>query len=162
MRPDERKIRGVVLPAALFLAAVSVLAAYTGLWALTAIPIGFLFGFFLEKGDLCGASAFSEVLVMKEWQKTWGLWVAIVTAMAGFALLDLLGWVQLSPKPFLWANYLVGGILFGVGMVLTGGCISGTLYKAGVGHINSIAALLGIPIGIALVEYGRCPRGTNN
>jgi uncharacterized membrane protein YedE/YeeE len=154
MRPDERKIRGVVLPAVLFLAAVSVLAAYTGLWALTAIPIGFLFGFFLEKGDLCGASAFSEVLVMKEWQKTWGLWVAIVTAMVGFALLDLLGWVQLSPKPFLWANYLVGGILFGVGMVLTGGCISGTLYKAGVGHINSIAALLGIPIGIALVEYG--------
>ena len=121
---------------------------------LTAIPIGFLFGFFLQKGDLCGASAFSEVLLMKSWKKTWGLWICIVTGMAGFAVLDLLGLVTLNPKPFQWANILIGGILFGVGMVLSGGCISGSLYKAGIGHINSIVSLVGIPIGIALVEYG--------
>ncbi len=133
---------------------ITVLAAYLRLWVLTAIPIGFLFGFFLQKGDLCGASAFSEVLLMKEWKKTYGLWVCIVTGMAGFALLDLLGWVTLNPKPFIWANSLLGGILFGTGMVLSGGCISGSLYKAGIGHINSIVALVGIPIGIALVEYG--------
>ena len=29
-----------------------------------------------------------------------------------------------------------------------------TLYKAGIGHMNSLVALLGIPIGIALIEYG--------
>lgn len=133
---------------------ITVLAAYYRLWVLTAIPIGFLFGFFLQKGDLCGASAFSEVLLMKDWRKTWGLWICIVAGMAGFAVLDLLGWVVLNPKPFLWANYLLGGILFGIGMVLAGGCISGSLYKAGIGHINSIVALVGIPIGIALVEYG--------
>lgn len=136
------------------LVGVSAAAWMTRLWVLTAIPIGFLFGFFLHKGDLCGASAFSEVLLMKDWRKTWGLWVCIVTGMACFAVLDLLGWVTLSPKPFLWALYLAGGVLFGVGMVLTGGCISGTLYKAGAGHINSIAALLGIAVGIGLVEYG--------
>ncbi len=134
------------------------LAAYYRLWVLTAIPIGFLFGFFLQKGDLCGASAFSEVLLMKDWQKTWGLWVCITAGMAVFAILDLLGWVALNPKPFLWANYLLGGILFGIGMVLAGGCISGSLYKAGIGHINSIIALVGIPIGIALVEYGPLSR----
>ena len=145
--------------AALILLAGTCSAAWiTGFWVLTAVPIGFLLGFFLQKGDLCGASAFSEVLVMKDWRKAWGLWVCIVTGMAGFALLDLLGWVTLSPKPFLWASYLLGGILFGVGMVLSGGCISGSLYKAGIGHINSIVALVGIPIGIALVEYGPLAR----
>jgi len=36
------------------------------LWVVTAIPIGFLFGFFMQKGDLCGASAFSEVVLMKD------------------------------------------------------------------------------------------------
>jgi uncharacterized membrane protein YedE/YeeE len=133
---------------------VIALSTYFHLPVLTAIPIGFLFGFFLQKGDLCGASAFSEVLLMKSWKKTWGLWVCIVTGMSGFAILDLLGLVTLNPKPFQWASILIGGILFGVGMVLAGGCISGTLYKAGIGHINSIAALVGIPIGIALVEYG--------
>ena len=137
---------------------LTALAAYYHLWVLTAIPIGFLFGFFLQKGDLCGASAFSEVLLLKDWRKTWGLWVCIIAGMAGFAVLDLLGWVVLNPKPFLWANYLLGGILFGIGMVLAGGCISGSLYKAGIGHINSIVALVGIPIGIALVEYGPLSR----
>ena len=154
----QRSSSAHVLAVLILLAGICLAAWFTGLWVLTAIPIGFLFGFFLQKGDLCGASAFSEVLVMKDWQKTWGLWVCIVTGMAGFAVLDLLGWVVLSPKPFLWASYLLGGILFGVGMVLSGGCISGSLYKAGIGHINSIVALVGIPIGIALVEYGPLSR----
>jgi uncharacterized membrane protein YedE/YeeE len=150
---SKKKHSGLIL-ATLVLAAVCVAAWTMHLWVLTAIPIGFLFGFFLQKGDLCGASAFSEVILMKDWRKTWGLWVCIVVGMASFAVLDLLGLVHLNPKPFLWASLLVGGVLFGVGMVLSGGCVSGTLYKAGAGHMNSLVALLGIPIGIALVEYG--------
>jgi len=105
-----------------------VLAAATGLWVLTALPIGFLFGFFLQKGDLCGASAFSEVLVMRDGRKLAGLWVLIVAAMVGFAVLDWLGLVRLSPKPMLPWSYIVGGMLFGAGIVLAGGCISGCLY----------------------------------
>jgi uncharacterized membrane protein YedE/YeeE len=54
----------------------------------------------------------------------------------------------------IWANYLVGGVLFGVGMVLAGGCVSGTLFKAGQGNLNSMAALVAIPIGVAAVEFG--------
>lgn len=133
---------------------VTVIAVWTKVWVLTAIPIGFLFGFFLQKGDLCGASAFSEVLVMRDRRKVAGVWVLIVVAMAGFAILDLLGWVVLNPKPFLYWNYLVGGILFGVGMVFAGGCVSGCLYKAATGNLNSIVGLLMIPVGVMLVEFG--------
>jgi len=39
-------------------------------------------------------------------------------------------------------------------MVLAGGCVSGCLYKAATGNLNSIAALLAMPFGMALVEYG--------
>jgi uncharacterized membrane protein YedE/YeeE len=131
-----------------------IVAAWSRVWVLTAVPIGFLFGFFLQKGDLCGASAFSEVLVMKDRRKLAGLWILIVVAMAGFAILELLGWVKLSPKPFLYLNYIVGGVLFGVGMVLAGGCISGCLYKAATGNLNSIVALLTIPAGVMMVEFG--------
>ncbi len=38
-------------------------AAATGQWVLTAAPIGFLFGVFLEKSDLCGSSGLSEVIM---------------------------------------------------------------------------------------------------
>lgn len=139
----------------LFILLMPMLAALiTRWWVLTAIPIGYLFGFFLQKGDLCGASAFSEVLLLRSWKKVFGLWICIVISMVGFALLDWLGWITLNPKPFLWMNILVGGILFGIGMVLAGGCVSGCLFKAGSGNLNSMAGLAGIPIGIAIVEYG--------
>jgi len=130
------------------------LALVTGLWVFTAIPVGFLFGVFLEKADLCGASAFSEVLLMKDWTKIGGLWVVIAVSMVGFALISALGWVSLNPKPFHWANAIIGGILFGIGIVLAGGCVSGCLFKSGQGNINSMAGLIGIPLGVAAVKYG--------
>ena len=136
------------------LTAVTAAAWLTRRWVLTAIPIGVLFGFFLQKGDLCGASAFSEVVLAHDWRKVSGLWVAIVVSMAGIAVGDLLGWVQLNPKPLMWASVTVGGIVFGIGMVLAGGCVSGCLYKGATGNLNSIVALLAMPAGIGLVEYG--------
>jgi len=136
------------------LAAPTLAAIATKLWVLTAIPVGLLFGFLLQKGDLCGASAFSEVILMKDWRKVWGYWVWIVTGMVGFAVLDLLGWVTLNPKPMLWVSYVVGGLIFGIGTVLAGGCVSGCLFKTGIGHLTTMAALPGIALGVAAVEHG--------
>ena len=150
----SRNIKFYVIISLIFLGIITIYAIATKLWVLTAIPIGFLFGFFLQKGDLCGSSAFSEVVLMRDWRKMWGLWICIVTGMAGFALFDLLGWITLNPKPFIWVNYVLGGVLFGVGMVLAGGCVSGCLFKAGTGNLNSMVALLGIGLGISLVEHG--------
>ena len=136
------------------LLATIVAAVTTQLWVLTALPIGFLFGFFLQKGDLCGSSAFSEVILMRDTRKVWGLWVAIVVSMLGFALLAQLGWVKLNPKPMTWLSFALGGIIFGSGTVLAGGCVSGCLYKAGSGNLNSIFAIPGIFFGVALIETG--------
>ena len=150
----QNRWKTVTLLALLILAGITTVAAITGVWVLTAIPIGFLFGVFLEKSDLCGSSAFSEVILTRDPRKVGGLWVAIAVSMAVFSAGSLLGWIQLSPKPFIWANYLVGGVAFGVGIVLAGGCVSGCLFKAGQGNINSMAGLVGIPIGVAAVAYG--------
>ncbi|MCU0233331.1 MAG: YeeE/YedE family protein [Thermoanaerobaculales bacterium] len=136
------------------LAAITAYAAATRSWFLTAAPVGFLFGFFLQKGDLCGSSAMSEVLVFRDARKLAGVWVAIAVSMVGFAVIAELGWVALMPKPLIWASALVGGAIFGAGTVLAGGCISGCLYKAGAGNLNSMAALIGMPLGIAIVEHG--------
>lgn len=136
------------------LAAVTASAAATGSWFLTAAPVGFLFGFFLQKGDLCGSSAMSEVLVFRDARKLGGLWVAIAVSMVGFAVIAKLGWVVLKPKPLIWASVVVGGAIFGAGTVLAGGCISGCLYKAGAGNLNSMAAVAAMPLGIAAVEHG--------
>ncbi|MFC1564655.1 YeeE/YedE family protein [candidate division KSB1 bacterium] len=140
-----------------FIAAILIVAAVSVIlkqWVVFGIPVGLLFGFFLQKGDLCGSSAFSEVILMKDYSKVFGLWIGIVVTMAGIALLDILDLIALNPKPFLFLNMIIGGIVFGAGTVLAGGCVSGCLYKAGSGNLNSMAALAGIPIGIAMIEFG--------
>ena len=142
-------IISIVIMIGITLAAIS-----TELWVITAIPVGFLFGFFLKKGELCGASAMSEIPLMRDKSKAFGIWIAIVVSMVGFAVLDLLGLVQLPAKPLVYLNYIIGGVLFGTGIVLAGGCVSGCLFKAGAGNINSMAGLIGIPLGVALVEHG--------
>jgi len=143
-----------LLASLLFVSLTLAYALTSGLVALVGLPLGFLFGFFLHKGDLCGASAFSEVLLMRDRRKVWGMWVCIVTSMVVFAVMDLAGWVTLAPKPMLWMSFLVGGVVFGAGTVFAGGCVSGCLYKGPAGNINSIMALMGMPLGMALVEYG--------
>lgn len=150
----NEKWKTVTLFSVMALIAIIITSFMTGIWVLTAIPIGFLLGFFLEKADLCGSSAFSEILLTKEWEKLTGLWMIIVIGMVGFAALDLMGLIKLNPRPLLWANHIVGGALFGIGIVLAGGCVSGCLFKAGQGNINSMAGLIGIPFGVAAVEYG--------
>jgi len=133
---------------------ILIISTATRQWVFTAIPVGFLFGFFLEKADLCGASAFSEIILAKDRQKFLGICTVIVVSMIGFAALSAAGWIKLNPKPLIWANYLVGGMAFGVGIVLAGGCVSGCLFKSGQGNLNSMAGLVGIPLGVAAVEYG--------
>jgi hypothetical protein len=150
----REKWKPIILFSLIAITIIMIISAKTGLWVLTAIPVGFLFGFFLEKADLCGASAFSEIILVKDWQKFLGICTVIVVSMIGFAALSALGWVKLNPKPMIWANYIVGGIAFGVGIVLAGGCVSGCLFKSGQGNLNSMAGLVGIPLGVAAVEYG--------
>jgi uncharacterized protein len=82
-----------------------------------------------------------------------GLWMIIVVGIILFAGMAMLGLVKLSPRLLLWASHLVGGLAFGIGIVLAGGCVSGCLFKTGQGNINSIVGLIGIPFGVAAVEY---------
>jgi len=146
--------RGYALAATLGLILLTLVAAVTRVWVLTAIPVGFLFGFFLQKGSLCGAAALSEVVVFRDRSKVVGIWIAIVVSMIGFAAIEAGGWVQLAPKPMIWVSAPVGGVIFGIGTVLAGGCISGCLFKAAEGNLNSMAALGGIALGVGIVETG--------
>ena len=146
--------RAYALVATLGMILLTIIASVTRVWVLTAIPVGFLFGFFLQKGSLCGAAALSEVVVFRDRAKVAGIWIAIVVSMIGFAAIEAMGWVQLAPKPMIWVSALVGGVLFGVGTVLAGGCISGCLFKAAEGNLNSMAALGGIALGVGIVETG--------
>ena len=79
--------------------------------------------------------------------------VVVVTSMALFEAARLIGLLPLYPFPGLRTPSLmnaVGGFIFGIGMVLAGGCVVGVLYKAGAGNVLAMTALFGILVGCGI------------
>jgi hypothetical protein len=125
---DTRSAIGIFTALLLLMATIVVASVVLNLWVLTAIPIGFLFGFFLERSDLCGSSAFSEVLLMKDVRKLIVIWIVIVTSMLLFAFGSELGWIQLNPKPpDETIVAFMGGLMVGAGAAFAGGCVVGNI-----------------------------------
>jgi uncharacterized membrane protein YedE/YeeE len=121
--------------------AVNVYALVTGL------IVGILFGFVLQRGRFCMNSALRDPLVFKDFRLLKAVGLAIVVNMIGFSILHLTGVITMNPKPFAWAAQIPGGFIFGMGMVLAGGCASGTTYKTGEGMMGSFVALIGLAFG---------------
>jgi uncharacterized membrane protein YedE/YeeE len=144
-------------PFLLFVSAMVVLtivAVVTAWWPLTAVAIGLVLGFTLQRGRFCGAAIVSSVVLLRERDGVIGSGIAIGVAMIGFAAMTALGWIEPNPKPLLLLPAIVGGLLFGVGMVLAGGCVTGSLFKAGEGRLGSILAVLGIAVGSTATVAG--------
>ena len=47
---------------------------------------------------------------------------------------------------------IIGGVLFGIGMVIAGGCVSGSLYRIGEGYIASLFSILGVITGLSVLS----------
>ncbi len=77
--------------------------------------------------------------------RMWAL--AAGVGVLGFHTLVALGlvqsdWTIYGTSLWLWGSALVGGALFGVGMVLSSGCPSKTLIRLGGGNLKSVVVLL--------------------
>ena len=93
----------------------------------TGIPVGLLFGFALSRGRFCMNSAFRDIIVLKDYDLLKAVGVAILVSMIGFAILDVAGVITISPTTFYWGANMLGGFVFGIGMVIAGGCASGVV-----------------------------------
>ena len=84
----------------------------------TGLLTGILFGIVLQRGRLCFNSAIRDLKLFKDNY----LWKAVMLAIALETLLyhfmAQVGWIQLNPKPFMPVGNIIGGLLFGFGMVL--------------------------------------------
>jgi uncharacterized membrane protein YedE/YeeE len=119
--------------------------------------IYFAVGFVFQRAGFCSASLLSAVVLSRDMRGLRAILVAVLTAMLGFGLMDILGWVAIYPGRMSVIPAAVAGMIFGIGMVFAGGCISGSLFKATEGHLPSIIAVAGIFAGLAagLSPWGR-------
>ena len=123
---------------------------------LTIVLVMFLFGgiagFVMHRSDFCLAGMFRDLFLFRSVAMLRVLLLLIVASMTLFELARLAGLLRV-PFPLFGAPSLVnplGGALFGIGMVLAGGCVVGTLYKMGAGSLPSLLAFLGLLAGSAL------------
>jgi uncharacterized membrane protein YedE/YeeE len=112
--------------------------AYTWDVFVMAAVFGLLYGFLLQKADFCFVASIRDWISVKDTRILNGVLVLIATALLGWGLVLTTGVKSVSDLwtvPLGGAN-LLGGILFGIGMTVAGGCGSGTLYRCGMGYIQ--------------------------
>ena len=102
------------------------------------VVAGFAIGFIMHRSRLCFARAFREPFMTAEGDMTKAVILALAIGIPIAALLfekKVLDPYLAIPATF-WIGSLVGGLIFGIGMVFAGGCASGSLWRMGEGHLK--------------------------
>jgi len=113
------------------------------------IWFGTAYGMMLQYGRFCFASASRDLFAAGVPRMAVGILVALIFFSIIQATLQATNMSTFHPAPF-GIHTLISGMIFGVGMVLAGGCASGSLYKIGEGNGTSILSILGISFGQAV------------
>ena len=108
------------------------------------IPVGFAIGFVLHRSRFCFSRVFREPFMTAEGEMTKAMILAIALgATVGGALIasGTIDPYSSIPARF-WLGSLLGGMVFGIGMVFAGGCASGSLWRIGEGHLKLVVAVI--------------------
>jgi uncharacterized membrane protein YedE/YeeE len=123
---------------------------------LTAVVLGFLFGFSLERAGFGNARKLAAQFYLYDMTVFKVMFTAILVAMVGLYTLNGMGYVDLSMMwinpTFMWAQ-VIGGFLLGVGFILSGLCPGTSVVSAASGRIDAVVAFAGIFIGTALFAF---------
>lgn len=118
--------------------------------------VGLAVGFVLQRARFCFTSAFRDLFLLGQGRTMRGILVGLIVATFGFAMVM----ATIIPNPSTGAMpndahilplspaTVLGGLLFGFGMVIAGGCVSGALYRMGEGYVGSWVAMGGVMLGL--------------
>jgi len=115
---------------------------------------GLAFGYVLQRGGFCLTRAVSNLMLMGDGTILRAYVLALLVAMVSVHALIAAGLVEIPVRPFHWVANLVGGLAFGVGMILSGGCSGSTWYRVGEGAIGAWVVLIGFAVGATTASVG--------
>jgi hypothetical protein len=118
------------------------------------LVFGAAFGFVFQRSRFCLVRAFREPFMTGDGEHTRAAALAVAVGMLGFAVLKF---ADLKDKgdwvfPSAGVGALLGGLVFGVGMVLTGGCGAGTIWRVGEGQVKLWVALATFALGASVAR----------
>ncbi len=115
--------------------------------ASAAFVAGLVFGAVVQRTHFCTMGAIADLTLFGDGRRMRAWLLAIAVALLGSQALASMGIVDLSgtfyrASDILWLGALFGGLMFGFGMTLTGGCTSRNLVRLGAGNLKSLIVLL--------------------
>ena len=121
--------------------------------------LAFVFGAVANKTNFCTMGALSDIVNMGHWGRMRMWLLAIAVAITGATALAYSGQVDLAKasvqRPSVaWLSLLLGGLTFGVGMTLSGGCANKNLVRFGGGSVRSLVVLTFLAIASYMTLKG--------
>jgi uncharacterized membrane protein YedE/YeeE len=119
--------------------------------------IGLMLGMVCQRSRFCIVRAFREPFMTGDSAAPVGVMTGLLVGIFGFTVIKYMGVGASTPGAaralaltWVYAHFplraLIGGIIFGVGMTIAGGCAVGTLWRVGEGHVKLWSAALGFAL----------------
>ncbi|MFC1917574.1 YeeE/YedE thiosulfate transporter family protein [Chloroflexota bacterium] len=118
---------------------------------------GAVFGIIFQRSRLCFAAGFRDIFASRDTKLLRWILIAEMLGMVGFSILKFKGFIPVDHFVFpTGINSIVGGFVFGIGMVIAGGCGSGILWRSAEGYVRHWFAIIGgmLAAGSWVLLYG--------
>ena len=111
--------------------------------------LGFILGFVVSKTNFCTMGAVSDWVNIGDLSRFKSWMFAAGIAVLGVTILEYTSYININDSRipyrnsvFFWPRYILGGLMFGIGMTYASGCGNKVLIRVGGGNIKSIVVLL--------------------
>ena len=127
--------------------------------AILGFVIAMVFGFIGNKTHFCSMGAISDVVNMGAKGRLGAWFLAIGIAILGVQFLYIRGLVDIDASVYRSPNlyilsYILGGILFGIGMTLAAGCGQRNLVRVGGGNLKALIVVIVLGITAYMTMRG--------
>ncbi|MDJ0808237.1 MAG: YeeE/YedE family protein [Gammaproteobacteria bacterium] len=111
------------------------------------LVLGASFGVVAQRSRFCIVAAMSNLLLMRDSRQLHAFLAALGVALLGTGFLETLQWVDIDTSRYRavslnWLAALLGGLVFGIGAMLAGGCASRTLVRSVEGNLGALVTLM--------------------
>ena len=123
------------------------------------LALGILFGAVVQRSRFCMVAAVSNFVLMRDYRQVHAYLAAVAVAVLGSMILELGDWVAIADTSFRssrfeWLALLLGGLIFGFGSMLAGGCAGRTVVRVGEGNLGALIAAIAFGIAAATTYFG--------
>lgn len=123
------------------------------------LAVGAVFAIMLQRFRFCLVAGISNLLLIKDSRQALAFAAALLVSIIGTQLLEMMDVVAIADSSYRdnmldWFGAAVGGLVFGIGATLAGGCVAHTLVRTMEGSLHSLIVLVSFAAVAAIVQFG--------